>query len=37
MNVSGEISVLYGVTDRLPRDRCNAVELYIVSHVGAAG
>ena len=33
MNVGWAIIVLCGVTGRLPRDRCNAIELYIVSRV----
>ena len=34
---AGPLLLLCGVTGRLPRDRCNAIELYIVSRVGAAG
>ena len=35
--LAGPLPLLCGITERLPRERCNAIELYIVSRVGAAG
>ena len=34
---AGPLPLLCGITERLPRERCNAKEIYIMSRVGAAG